>query len=519
MKKDFANISIERPISRRILFYILLVSSITTTVFTAISFYIDYKSEMSLFSDNHYLLEQSIQEPLGIAMWMVDSNQIESLIKSAAIVPGVTKVILIDESAQVLAQHLSPPPKEDPDITIRSLIFSIADDQHIEKRFPIHYEFMGQNRKIGELIVMSNTKLIFGKLYYKAFVFFATQGFKTLIVSMLILLILYFTITRHLHKIVHRLQSFDYQGKGEDPPKFTLGRKAIEQHDELDILEAVVNFMQTSVFRTNQMNAKEILARDEKIEKERRLAEEAGRRAHLCLMAGGIAHEINNPLASIDGSAKLLKKLAKESELNLEDNQLIQETTTTITKNASRIANIVQNLLEFSGASLQGRNEDMLLTEVIEELEKYARTTSGGHGISIKTEIDAIYDRFSCRPLALMQVLKSLINNAVEAMMDQDYEDKWILIKGESDLTTQTVAFSIIDSGQGIDSDIESKMFVPFFSTKPIGRGKGLGLPTSVSLLESLSGTLSYDGSAPNTTFSVSIPMNLTYQDEVALSS
>ncbi|MEK6579858.1 MAG: HAMP domain-containing sensor histidine kinase, partial [Bdellovibrionota bacterium] len=106
------------------------------------------------------------------------------------------------------------------------------------------------------------------------------------------------------------------------------------------------------------------------------------------------------------------------------------------------------------------------------------------------------------RQTQLSQVLLNLFNNAYDAV--QTLTDKWIKIKVAD--TDQWVEIWVTDSGPGISSEVVSKMFQPFFTTKGVGKGTGLGLSISKKIIETHGGTLNVEMESPNTCFRITLP-------------
>ena len=87
-------------------------------------------------------------------------------------------------------------------------------------------------------------------------------------------------------------------------------------------------------------------------------------------------------------------------------------------------------------------------------------------------------------------------------------DDKWV--KLEVKITDTRIDFIVTDSGKGIDKDIADKIFQPFFSTKEVGKGTGIGLSISKGLIEAHNGHIFLDSSSQNTRFVIQLPRNKT---------
>ncbi len=232
------------------------------------------------------------------------------------------------------------------------------------------------------------------------------------------------------------------------------------------------------------------------LEEARAKAIESARLASLGTMAGGIAHEINNPLQVIRSLSQLLKNpppLAKENQ---------QEIATRIDETAERIARIIAGLRAFARPGVTDRFEFVDISELlggIAELAKVSRPSG-----EIKLEIAAAPPglKIECRRTEIGQVLINLINNAFDAV--ENLRERWVRIK-VIDLG-EMIEIRVVDSGHGIPEDILDKIFVPFFTTKPPSRGIGLGISISASIVQTHHGRLWIDRTSPNTCFVVSLP-------------
>jgi C4-dicarboxylate-specific signal transduction histidine kinase len=116
-----------------------------------------------------------------------------------------------------------------------------------------------------------------------------------------------------------------------------------------------------------------------------------------------------------------------------------------------------------------------------------------------------------CNEVQIAQVLINIINNAIDAIVEQERRDPWIRVVGHAD--TDGVAIDVIDCGHGIPDEVAIKMFEPFFTTKEVGKGTGLGLSMSLGIVEQHHGRLYLDKARSNTCFVVELP----YQQEAQL--
>lgn len=200
-------------------------------------------------------------------------------------------------------------------------------------------------------------------------------------------------------------------------------------------------------------NAREALKQSEKL-------------AHMGQLSAGIAHELNNPLGVITMYSNLLLDEVKDDQTR---NDL-----TLIVEQADRCRKIVGGLLNFA------RKNQVRLIET--DLEKFVSKSIQSiiltDNVVVKIDVDMTDPFVFLDPDQMMQVLTNLEKNAVEAMPDGG--EIFISLKEHGD----EVEISISDTGTGISQDNMDKVFTPFFTTKEVGKGTGLGLPLCYGIVK-----------------------------------
>ncbi len=247
------------------------------------------------------------------------------------------------------------------------------------------------------------------------------------------------------------------------------------------------------------------LAENEKLMLEGQLRQQQKLEA-IGTLAGGVAHEINNPINIIMNYAELiLGRSTQEKEVRKFADEIILE--------SERIANIVSNLLAFSRQDTEIR----LPVDYIETLEKTLSLTAQilkKDNITIDKNISADLPNIYCRKQEIMQVLMNLITNARDALNER-YPDpgpgKAIEIKVEriDNHAGQWIRTTVKDNGCGIPKEQQARVFDPFFTSKEPGKGTGLGLSISHRIVENHQGHLSFE-SLPGqyTIFKMDLPID-----------
>lgn len=198
-------------------------------------------------------------------------------------------------------------------------------------------------------------------------------------------------------------------------------------------------------------------------------------------LVSGVAHEINNPLQAILGFAELLQMQADVPESVKGDLRLIQ-------KESARACNIIRNLAMFARQQ-PGEAAPVRLADVISSVAELRQRRLASEQIELRIE-----DRSSLYVSAviteLQQVLLNFVVNAEQAILASGRLPGRITIRS-CDVDGR-VLLEVEDTGPGIPTDNEAKLFQPFFTTKPVGQGTGLGLSISYGIIDSLGGRIGY---------------------------
>ena len=211
------------------------------------------------------------------------------------------------------------------------------------------------------------------------------------------------------------------------------------------------------------------------------------RLASVGLLASGLAHEIGTPLGVIRGRAEFLA-------LQLRDDEAIKKNADIITSQIDRVSVLIRSLLNLArGDGTRGKSEIILngvATEVIDLMGHEIRK----NGIEIQNNLlEKIPVKISAQTASLHQVLLNLLVNSVHAIdtaVKKQGRDRDHFIRLSAKDEGQYWAVEVTDSGCGISEANMRNLFKPFFTTKDIGVGTGLGLVTSYRIVESWGGTI-----------------------------
>lgn len=229
---------------------------------------------------------------------------------------------------------------------------------------------------------------------------------------------------------------------------------------------------------------------------------QSSKMAALGEMASGVAHEINNPLAIIRGTASLMRESLQNGAAP--DVEKLLKSISRIEDTAKRIAKIITGLRSFSRNSVQDPMEPVLITQILEDSFALCSEKFKTQSIDLRSKVSGFENcKVRCRASQLSQVLVNLLNNAHDAIAS--LPEKWIEVslsrKGHR------LVLRVTDSGAGIPPEVLARLMQPFFTTKEVGRGTGLGLSISKGIVEDHQGTLTLDTSSPNTCFVIDLPL------------
>jgi signal transduction histidine kinase len=295
-----------------------------------------------------------------------------------------------------------------------------------------------------------------------------------------------------------------YSNGNEDFEKIDIGSE-----DEVGKLAKNFYLMMDKITENKHALENELKNRSQVINEQKTSLVHASKMSALGEMAGGIAHEINTPLAIIGMKIEQINDALEEKEIVTEE---IKASIDVIKLTAERIAKIVKGLRFFArdGGKLPMEKSD--IDKIVEDTFSFCREKMRLHGV--KLELLKVHEKpifINCRAVEISQVLLNLLNNAHDAIADQ--KEKWIQL-AIHDLG-DSIKINVIDSGAGIPSEIQEKIMQPFFTTKDVGKGTGLGLSISKGIIDSHNGKFYIDNESPNTKFTIILPKSSFHEGTV----
>ena len=254
-----------------------------------------------------------------------------------------------------------------------------------------------------------------------------------------------------------------------------------------------------TIFFTN-VTAEKVL--QEEVERARLLKEK--RIEALSHMAGGLAHEINNPLAIIHGKASDLLLAAATTELLPAEE--VRIACTAIVKTSDRAIRILRGLRGFGREAANDPMETASIYEIVEQCLELQGSRFERHDVALRIELKSDLPYIECREIQIGQIITNLLNNAFDAVVGEKENPRWITVSAYC--IKDQLHVDVSDSGPGVEDHCKPHLMEPFFTTKELGQGMGIGLSLSRAIAQDHGGSLTLCGDTSHTCFRLLLPLH-----------
>ncbi|MDP2571996.1 ATP-binding protein [Vibrio penaeicida] len=485
-----------------------MFSSLVTVFITAFQLYTDYAIDKKNINSSQEYIFSSYQDALQTSLWVLNSDLIESQVNGIISIPEITYVHIESKDGDVWSS-------------------GIKLDKHIVKQSVVlQHEYLGGKViDIGTLTIQSDLSVVYQKLLNKGFLILMSNGLKTFFVAGFIIFIVSRLVTNPLNQMSQYFRG--YQFKQINPPMVIERNK--QYGDEIDFMVSIVNKMCSELTQSYDvlMESRKQLAEalDDKqklLEKEIRFKEnlevmvqdrtaalestldelksaqksivEQEKMASLGGLVGGVAHEINTPLGiSITASSFLedqITGLSKDFDSGkltrskfAASMQDISESVSILTSNLQRAEVLVSSFKQVAVDQSDQSYQRFLFKEHLEKLIVSLSHELKLHDAKIEVQCE---DSLSVEsyPSAYVQIFTNLITNSLKHGFDDWGGERCISIAIASD--TENLVIDYRDTGKGISSEVNDRIFEPFVTTKRGKGGTGLGANIVYNLVTQL---------------------------------
>ena len=465
-------LSSRRGIAQRLLVLILLFSSVITLIATAVQLYIDYSQEISVIEQRLDDIESSYMGSLSASLWNMDVDQLTLQMQGMKGLPDIQAVEIYENNELI-------------ETPLQLTAGSRHDEASISRHLPIFLSDGSENRQLGTLYVEASLVQVYQRLTNKALVILFTQGIKTFLVSLFILLVFYWLVTRHLMSIAQFFSMVDLR----HPYKhFNLQRSAQSDDDELSTVVSAFNDMcfklQDTYSELQSVNVeleKDIEARHRAEQKIMQLNDELEQRVswrtaeleaankELAAFCYSVSHDLRAPVRRIQG----FKRILEEEYASLFDASG-RHYLSRIEVGTKEMSDMIDSFLRLSRSTSAELNiETVDLSLLAEGVERRIREKDANRIVNVEIK-DTMLVEGDKRLLEV--VLVNLIENAWKYTQRRTNAE---ITVGVCQMDNETVYY-VEDNGAGFDMTLAVNLFTPFqrFHKAEEFDGTGIGLAT-----------------------------------------
>jgi len=442
----------QRRLGYKLLGYILLFSSFITLLATAIQLYLDYQNDVELIEERIEQIRVSQLQNLANNLWDYDLEQIRVQLEGIVQLPDMHYLEV----------------RNDEEILVQS--GELIQESLIQRVYPLIYE--GDNKKVqlGTLKVVASKIGIYNRIKEKVYVILATQAVKTYLVSLFILFIFQYLVTRHLNDLAKYFKELVI----ENPDSvFTLKRRPSHSTDELDIVVHSVNEMQ---LKLNNFYM-ELDAKNQALLKMDQLKDQ---------FLTNTSHELRTPLHGIIG---LAESLLDGSIGSLNDQALYN--LSLIVSSGRRLSHLINDILDFSklkNHEIELHKQPVDMLSLIKTVVSLTQPLIEEKAVELKYSVTNLEGPIQVDENRFQQILHNILSNAIKFTEKGTIE----VIASGADNNLKVI---VQDTGIGIEMENLNSIFDSFeqgnYQTVNGHMGTGLGLSISKKLVELHNGEIS----------------------------
>ncbi len=311
------------------------------------------------------------------------------------------------------------------------------------------------------------------------------------------------------HETVALSQDGENNGLPTSPIMFAIGK--IEFADRKAYLMTVINIarrkaVEDELLQVNESLEETVAARTKELRDTQSALMQKNKAVALGNMAATIVHELSQPLAAINSSVAAIK-----AKVEMDNWSGANESVGRLQPLSNKMNNVIK-LLKFFSYQDESQGEEVAFAKIIQQAVDVLQDSF--HEQSI--EVDYLHEHpnvmVRVNPIKIDLAVSNLLKNAIEAVENS----KKPLITIDTELTNGMMVLHIEDNGGGVDEHIMGQLFNPYFTTKEVGKGMGLGLSITYEILQQYGGEISATNTHKGARFSISLPFLNNTEDEVS---
>lgn len=467
--------------------YVLIASLFGALLISTIHVAVEYVEYQKGIDHSFELIENGYVSSVALAAWNMDTQQETFLMDGLLKVPYIHRAELSDYSQGT-----------------NSVFGSDQLKMAKTRTFELRSSPLQGNQIFGKLTISTDLSRFQNYILRKILVIFGLNLLFTILMSGIVYATMERVVFKHLFAIVRYIKTLNPKQQGR---KLILDRKNQHQDELSALVHAIEDMHRSTAFafyrleRVNNELEHKIEEKTQAILEQRKSLEYSAKMTALGEMAGGISHEINNPLTIILGKVTQIRHKIERGtatpEQVLADLDKVDDTVI-------RIARIIKTMRGLTRQDDQEAIQTTSLRGLVEDVISFYRERIHIGNITIRVQ-DMPDLTIECRPTQIQQVFMNLIANAYDAIHGTPHP--WISISAALLPEIGQVEITFTDSGDGIRTEVADKIMQPFFTTKPPGKGTGLGLSISRSIITAHDGELSLDRTSANTCFRIRLPL------------
>ncbi|PSW20595.1 hybrid sensor histidine kinase/response regulator [Photobacterium sanctipauli] len=455
MNETYQTLKPKRKISlsKQLLFFIVLISSVFTLLSTAFSLYLDYKDELADIDTRFEQIHESFFSGLTSSLWVEDRELLLTQAEGIMHLPTISSLVIQDDTEVIIE------------------LGTTLTDQKVEKSWVMTQQVGSKSFDLATLTLQSDLEMVYQGLFDKFLLLLLGQTIQISLIAVFILLIAYRLLVRPLTVMSKAVTQFDDKNV---PLPINLPKRWM--NDEITTLSQQYNGT-VSHIRDNY----------QQLEEARKVAEEANLKKSEFL--ANMSHEIRTPMNGIIGLSGLMK------EMDISSDQ--KEYVNMLHTSSLSLLDLINDILDFSkieAGRLELESMPLNLFELNKEVESLFMVRAAEKGLAFKCTVDKrVNPMLMGDATKLRQILNNLVSNAIK-FTEQGYVHMHIQLEEQS-ATGSRIRFEVIDSGIGVPADKQEAIFDKFqqadgSTTRKYG-GTGLGLAIGREMVWLMGGELS----------------------------